>query len=152
MRNRPTGPVNETTTAAPAAATAPAPTTPPPEASGRGAGETGVAQHRARPGRRTAQERRDAVLALLAGKATVDQLARKLGVLPTTVEGWRTEAVGAVEEALRRGTSKTGRELELERENAVLRETVADSTMKLTLLQREMGIKPRPTRPARSWR
>lgn len=40
-----------------------------------------------RPGRRTVEERQQAVLDLLAGKASVDQLARRLGVLPATVEG-----------------------------------------------------------------
>ena len=36
---------------------------------------------RGRPGRRSVEERRDAVLALLAGKASVDVLAKKYGVL-----------------------------------------------------------------------
>ena len=34
---------------------------------------------RGRPGRRTAAERKQAVLQLLAGKATLDQLARRFG-------------------------------------------------------------------------
>jgi hypothetical protein len=33
--------------------------------------------HWGRPGRRSVQDRKDAVLQLLAGKATVDQLARQ---------------------------------------------------------------------------
>ena len=35
---------------------------------------------RGRPGRRSAEDRRDAVLQLLSGKATVDQLAMRYGV------------------------------------------------------------------------
>src|SRR3990170_6338777 len=48
---------------------------------------------RGRPGRRTAEERRTAVLELLGGKATVDQLARRFGGLPSTIEGWRADAL-----------------------------------------------------------
>jgi transposase-like protein len=58
---------------------------------------------RGRPGRRSVQDRKDAVLQLLAGKATVDQLARQYGVRPETVEGWRADALAGVEEALRLG-------------------------------------------------
>jgi DNA-binding NarL/FixJ family response regulator len=70
---------------------------------------------RARPGRRTVEERQQAVLDLLAGKATVDQIARRLGVQASTVEGWREDAMGGIAEALRRGSGKTPGELELER-------------------------------------
>ena len=65
---------------------------------------------RGRPGRRTVEERQQAVLDLLAGKASVDQLARRLGVLPVTVEGWRQDALAGVADALRRGSGKTARE------------------------------------------
>ncbi len=108
---------------------------------------------RGRPGRRSAEERRTAVLELLGGKATVDQLARRFGVLPATVEGWRADALAGITEALRRGTGKSARELELEREVRDLREALTDTTIKLTLVQRAMGIDGvRPTRPARSRR
>ena len=106
---------------------------------------------RGRPGRRSVEERRDAVLALLAGKASVDVLAKKYGVLPSTVEGWREEALGGISEALKRGTGKSQRELELERENAHLREALADTTVQLSLVQRAIGVGgARPTRPAKS--
>jgi hypothetical protein len=59
---------------------------------------------RGRPGRRTVEERQQAVLDLLAGKASVDQVARRLGELATTVEGWQ-DALAGVAEALRRGTA-----------------------------------------------
>jgi transposase-like protein len=57
---------------------------------------------RARPGRRSVEERQQAVLELLGGKATVDQVARRLGVLASTVEDWREDALGGIAEALRR--------------------------------------------------
>ena len=72
---------------------------------------------RGRPGRRSVEDRRSAVMELLSGKASVDLLARRYGVKPETIEGWREEAVGAIDEALRRGTGKGAREHELEREN-----------------------------------
>jgi transposase-like protein len=113
--------------------------TPPPDAEQRG-----------RPGRRSAEDRRQAVLQLLSGKATIDQLARRFGVLPSTIEGWRNEAVEAMTEALKRGSSKTERELQLERENALLRDSLASASLKVTLLERAAEI--RPTLPARSRR
>lgn len=62
---------------------------------------------RGRPGRRTVEDRKEAVLALLSGKATVDQLAQKYGVYPATVEGWRDEALKAVETTFRQGQART---------------------------------------------
>lgn len=107
---------------------------------------------RGRPGRRSAEERRKAVLELLGGKATTDQVAMRFGVLPQTVEGWREDALAGIDAAMKKGTGKTARELELEAEVAVLRETALNATMQVTLLQKAMGIKPRPSRPARSRR
>ena len=54
---------------------------------------------RGRPGRRSVEERKTAVLELISGKATVDQLARRFGVRPETIEGWRTDALAGIEEA-----------------------------------------------------
>lgn len=107
---------------------------------------------RGRPGRRSAEERRRAVLELLGGKATVDQLAMRFGVLPQTVLGWRDDALAGIDAALRQGAGKSAREAELEAEVEVLRETALNATMQVTLLQKAMGIKPRPSRPARSRR
>lgn len=107
---------------------------------------------RGRPGRRSAEDRRKAVLELLGGKATADQVAMRFGVLPQTVEGWRQDALAGIDAAMKKGTGKTARELELEAEVAVLRETALNATVQVTLLQKAMGIKPRPSRPARSRR
>ncbi len=92
------------------------------------------------------------MLELLGGKATVDQVAMRFGVLPQTVEGWREDALAGIDAALKQGTGKSARELELEAENTVLRETALNAQIQVTLLQKAMGITPRPSRPARSRR
>lgn len=94
---------------------------------------------RSRPGRRTNEERKAAVLELLSGKASVDQLAQRHGVLPETVEGWRAAALEGIEEALRfgpSGPSKSEREKELERELKDARHAVTESAIAVALLQK----------------
>lgn len=119
-------------------------------------GEAGESKsdHRARPGRRTVGERQQAVLDLFAGKATVDQIARRLGVLASTVEGWRQDALGGISEALHRGSGKTTRELELEREVKTLEQVVTKTAIQKALLEQALDIEreKRPTGPARSRR
>jgi len=84
------------------------------------------------------QERHEAVLELLSGKASVDQIAKRLGVLPATVEGWREDAVAGMAEALRRGNAKSARELELERENKELRNAVTETAIAKALLEQAL--------------
>jgi transposase-like protein len=98
-------------------------------------------------------ERQQAVLELLTGKASVDQVARRLGVLPATVEGWRQDALAGVEVALRRGTGKTERELALERVVKQLRHVVTEAAIEKELLKQalEKERERRPTVPGRSW-
>jgi len=114
----------------------------------------GNADARARPGRRTVEERQQAVLELLAGKATVDQIARRLGVHASTVEGWREDAMGGIAEALRRGSGKTPGELELERKHRDLEKVVTQLSIQKCLLEQALEIEreKRPTGPARSKR
>lgn len=109
---------------------------------------------RARPGRRSVEERQQAVLDLLGGKATVDQVARRLGVLASTVEGWRNDALGGIAEALRRGSGKTPEELELERKHRDLEKVVTQLSIQKCLLEQALEIEraKRPTGPARSKR
>jgi len=108
---------------------------------------------RGRPGRRTIEERQQAVLDLLAGKASVDQVARRLGVLPSTVEGWRQDGLAGVAEALRRGSGKTERERELERTVEKLRHVVTETAIEKELLKvaLEKERHGNPTVPGRSW-
>lgn len=116
--------------------------------------EAGEADGRARPGRRTVEERQQAVLDVLGGKATIDQVARRLGVQASTVEGWRDDAMGGIAEALRRGSGKTARELELERELETMRKVVTKTAIQKCLLEQalETEREKRPTGPAKSRR
>lgn len=109
---------------------------------------------RGRPGRRSAADREEAVLELMSGKASVDQLARRFGVQPETIEGWRTEALEGMREAMRRGTGRSERETELERQVELLRHTVTEGAIAQALLKRALDEerKARPTPPARSSR
>jgi len=103
---------------------------------------------RRRPGRRTVAERKQAVLQLLSGKATVDQLARRFGVKPETVEGWRTLALEAMDDVFRQGTAQPPREAELERERVTLEKVVTKLTMKNELMER--ALKENTRKPGRS--
>lgn len=79
---------------------------------------------RGRPGRRPVAERSEAVLALLSGKASVDQLATKYVVLPSTVGGWREAALKAISTALLQGDGRTEKERRLETEVSDLKEAL----------------------------
>lgn len=79
----------------------------------RSEGEALEGAVRGRPGRRSAEDRRQAVLGLPSGQATVDQLARQFGVHAATGESGREQAMESIREALRGGTGKAARELEL---------------------------------------
>lgn len=125
-----------------------------PERSG-GASGAGATAGRGRPGRRSVADRREAVLALLAGKASVDQLARQYGVLPQTVEGWRQQALAGIEQVLAQGDTRTPHERELERENRELRDLVSTLSVERALAIKaidEWKRQSRPSRPARSRR
>jgi transposase-like protein len=100
------------------------------------------------------EERQQAVLDVLGGKATIDQVARRLGVQAATVEGWRDDALGGIAEALRRGSGKTARELELERELETMRKVVTKTAIQKCLLEQalETEREKRPTGPAKSRR
>ncbi len=108
----------------------------------------GDATGRGRPGRRTAEDREKAVLDLLSGKASVDQLARRYGVQPATVEGWRDEAIAALGAAMRRGSAKSPKERELEKKLSTLEKAFTDLAIRHELLQNALAS--RPSRPGRS--
>jgi len=103
---------------------------------------------RARPGRRSVEERERAVLDLMAGKATVDQIARRMAVHPSTVEKWREEALEAIGAAMRRGSSKSPREAELEKKFNSLEKAFTDLAIRHELVQR--ALESRPSRPGKS--
>lgn len=103
---------------------------------------------RGRPGRRTTDERSRAVLELLAGKASVDQLAVRFGVQPGTIERWRELALESVSAGLRQGTARSVHELELEKQLSTLKTAFTDLAIRHELVQR--ALKERPSRPGRS--
>ena len=102
---------------------------------------------RGRPGRRSAEDRTQAVLDLLAGKASVDAIARRLGVSEATVQGWRDEAAEAISATFRRG-AKAAEQVALEKENKALREVVTDLTIQNTVMKRALDT--RPSKPGKS--
>jgi transposase-like protein len=102
---------------------------------------------RGRPGRRSAEERTQAVLDLLAGKATVDQLAFRYGVKPETVEGWRQAALEGVSASMRQGNHKSAREAALEKKLQGLERAFTDLAIRNEIAER--ALRDRPTRPAR---
>lgn len=105
---------------------------------------------RHRPGRRSVADRSQAVLALLAGKATVDQLAARFGVHASTIEKWRDDAIAGIESALRQGTAKPPEQLAVERELAMVKDAFRDLAIRHELVQR--ALKTRPSWPAKSSR
>ena len=107
----------------------------------------GSGARRGRPGRRTVAEKKEAVLQLLAGKATVDQLAHRFGVRPATVEGWRSEALAGLERGLKR-PGKSPRERELEKKLELLEAAFTDLAIRNELTER--ALKSRPSKPGKS--
>jgi transposase-like protein len=105
---------------------------------------------RGRPGRRTGDERARAVLALLSGKASVDQLAVRFGVQASTIERWRELALEGVAASLRQGTARSATEVELEKDLKSLKEAFTDLAIRHELVQR--ALKDRPSRPGKSSR
>jgi transposase-like protein len=98
---------------------------------------------RGRPGRRCGAERHNAILEVLQGKATVDQVAWRMGVRPEAVAGWKEDGPAAMLANFQRGDGPTLRERELEAENGTLRDALTRSAMQVELLQRELGIPDR---------
>ncbi len=69
---------------------------------------------RGRPDHRSLQDRQHAILEVFHGKATIVQIARRLGVRPETVAGWRDAALAGIDAALMWGDGPTEREIEVE--------------------------------------
>lgn len=118
--------------------------------SGAGAEQSGAeapASKRGRPGRRRVEDRVAAVLELLAGKASVDQVAWRLGVQAATVERWRDVALEGLATSLRQGSGKTTNELALERELRDTKSAFTRVAMQKELLERALSKRPSgPTR------
>ncbi len=115
----------------------------------RAAAEEGT---RGRPGKRSVEEKRQAVLDVLSGKATIAQVAKRLCVLPETVEGWKQDALAAMEGAFRQGPMQSEEDRKLATENAQLKRVVVKLEMQKELLENALETErnKRPTRPGRS--
>jgi transposase-like protein len=113
----------------------------------RSEAEVSADERRGRPGRRSVEDRAQAVLELLSGKAGVDQLARRFGVHPSTVERWRQDALEGISLALRQGTGKSPRELELEKRLKQVERAFTDVAIKKELLEKFLA--ERPTGPGK---
>lgn len=111
-------------------------------------------ESRGRPGRRSVEDRQRAVLELMSGKATVDQVARRMGVLPSTVEGWRQDALAGIKGALSRGNGKSTSAQAMERKLRDLEKVVTTLSIQKCLLENALETErgKRPTEPARSKR
>lgn len=116
----------------------------------RSAAEDAAGARRGRPGRRSADERAEAVLQLLSGKATVDQLAFRFGVHASTIERWRELALEGIEQAMRQGTAKSPEEQDVARKLATLERAFTDLAIRHELVQR--AVAERPSRPGKSTR
>jgi transposase-like protein len=109
----------------------------------RSEAEVSADERRGRPGRRSVEDRASAVLELLSGKAGVDQLARRFGVHPTTIEKWRQDGLEGISLALRQGTGKSPRELELEKRLKQVERAFTDVAInKKELLERCLAERP----------
>ena len=102
---------------------------------------------RGRPGRRSAEERTRAVLQILEGKASVDQIAQRFGVRSETVEKWRRDAVEAVTSAMRQGSAEPPEQRELEKKLKTLERAFTDLAIRHELVQKALA--ERPTRLGR---
>ena len=103
-----------------------------------------------RHGRRSAEERTAAVMELLSGKATVDQLAARFGVRPEVIEKWRALAMDAMAAAMLQGSGRSSRESDQEKKLKSLERAFADLAIRHELVQR--ALDDRPTRPGKSLR
>ena len=107
---------------------------------------------RGRPGRRGLADRREAVLDILEGKASVEQVARRLGVTTDTIEKWQETALAGVETALTID-GPSPRERALDRRVKALEAQLADVSVKYALARRgveDWKAASRPTRRGRS--
>jgi hypothetical protein len=90
----------------------------------KGEGPAGLG--RGGPGRRSVDERTVAVVELLSGKSTVEQVAFRFRVHPKTVEKWCEVALEGIEHSMRQGSGKSKRERELERKLKALDRAFTD--------------------------
>jgi transposase-like protein len=104
---------------------------------------------RGRAGRRSVEERSQAVLELLSGKASIQQLAIRFCVNEETIVKWRDDALEGMAGSLRRGTGKSASEQKLEKEYQSLKAAFTEMAIKNELMERALRDRP-PIRRGRS--
>lgn len=106
--------------------------------------ESAPSGRRGQPGRRSVEDKVAAIRELMAGRATVDQLALRFGVRAETIEGWRAEAMGAIEQAFRKGPSPEERALA--KQYGALQKAFTDLAIRHELATRYIESHPRKPR------
>lgn len=106
--------------------------------------EAAPSGRRGAPGRRSADDKVAAIRELLSGKASVDQLALRFGVRSETIEGWREEALAAIDQAFRKGPSQEERALA--RQYGALQKAFTDLAIRHELATRYIESHPRKPR------
>jgi transposase-like protein len=110
------------------------------EASTGGGGEAPAgASPCGRPQRPSVEAKEKAVLEILAGKATVEQIVRRLAVTPETVEGWRAEALEGVRNGLRYH-GRSPREVELERDLRSAKDALGKAMIYQQILEKKQEM------------
>jgi transposase-like protein len=108
--------------------------------------EAAPSGRRGAPGGRSVEDKVSAIRELLSGKATVDQLALRFGVKSETIEGWRQEAMAAIDLAFRKGPSPEERALA--RQYGALQKAFTDLAIRHELATRY--IESHPQKPRKS--
>lgn len=83
-----------------------------------------------------------ALIDLLAGKATTDAVALRFGVTPEVVGRWRQDAVSGISYAVIEGRGQTPREQALEQELGALKNAFAELAIQHELLKKSAGAPP----------
>ena len=110
-----------------------------PASTGGGGEAPAGASPRGRPQRPSVDAKEKAILELLAGKATVEQITRRLNVTAETVEGWRAQALQGVSNGLRYA-GRSPREVELERELRSAKNALADALIMQQLYEKKQEM------------
>ena len=97
------------------------------------------ASPRGRPQRPSLDAKEKAVLELLSGKATVEQITRRLNVTADTVEGWRAQALHGLSNGVRHG-GRSPREVELERELRSAKDALGKAMIYQQILEKKQEM------------
>ena len=97
------------------------------------------ASPRGRPQRPSVDAKEKAILELLTGKATVEQISRRLNVTVDTVEGWRAQALAGVSNGLRYA-GRSPREAELERDLRSAKDALGKAMIYQQILEKKQEM------------